>query len=324
MSLATWASNAMARATEERGPLPTALNDALVEVARLGKEKECRQLLESRACVDSWGQGMTALMWASAEGHKDVISLLLQHNAEVGLQEKDGSTALHLAVLQHGFAPGDAVTILLDQGLADTLLRNGAGRSPLDYAQNTYGGQKLAAMLNEHMTRSNQLCLEVRATLVALDTFPLDLVWFIVGFVSRWYDLNALRRHSSSRLFTSEETQEFTTPPNRRLSSPEVNVVLKADLSEHSPSFRREYLRLAQQQEGTPARATSRTRTSRRLSRAFSSPGRSGQAAEASPSPVPTAAWPQMRCIADSEHAAAASFASLSVSPSSSSSSSPS
>jgi ankyrin repeat protein len=57
-------------------------------------------LAEKLAPIDAVeNQGRTALMYAAQAGAKDTVSELLQHGANINLQDKDGRTALSWAVL---------------------------------------------------------------------------------------------------------------------------------------------------------------------------------------------------------------------------------
>ena len=56
------------------------------------------------------GMGMNALMWASWGGHKDIVAVLLSHNADVNIKCYQGTTALGYAVKG---AHKDTVDVLL-------------------------------------------------------------------------------------------------------------------------------------------------------------------------------------------------------------------
>ena len=45
--------------------------------------------------------GRTALMCASAEGHLDVVKLLLRHKADATIEDFDNCSALHLALFNN-------------------------------------------------------------------------------------------------------------------------------------------------------------------------------------------------------------------------------
>ena len=58
---------------------------ALMEVARAGKLDAARLLIDKGAnvnAVETW-QGQTALMWATAQGHPEMMALLISHGAKI-------------------------------------------------------------------------------------------------------------------------------------------------------------------------------------------------------------------------------------------------
>ena len=58
-------------------------------------------MIEKGALVnDKTDSGMTALMWASYWGHKDVVELLIEKGADVNAKGKSGLTALMSASLR--------------------------------------------------------------------------------------------------------------------------------------------------------------------------------------------------------------------------------
>ena len=71
------------------------------------------------------------LLVACLHGHADVVAALLASGADVNLQNPDGETPLHIAVL---VAYPDAVKLLLEHG-ADTSLKNNKGQLPTAAAE---------------------------------------------------------------------------------------------------------------------------------------------------------------------------------------------
>ena len=106
------------------------LQPALTKAAMYG-QKEIVQLLLGQQDVMVNGvdaDGETALMVAATVGHKSIVEMLLQKNADVNKQDDDGSTALIYASL---YGHNDIVRLLLTQGAKvnlhnryDSLLRN--------------------------------------------------------------------------------------------------------------------------------------------------------------------------------------------------------
>ncbi|PKU38150.1 hypothetical protein llap_11546 [Limosa lapponica baueri] len=75
----------------------------------------------------SWNpQGRALLHWACDRGHKELVSVLLQHAADVNSQDGEGQTALHYAAACEFL---DIVELLLKSG-ADPTLRDQEGCLP--------------------------------------------------------------------------------------------------------------------------------------------------------------------------------------------------
>ncbi|XP_062437997.1 acyl-CoA-binding domain-containing protein 6 isoform X1 [Rhea pennata] len=71
-------------------------------------------------------EGRALLHWACDRGHKELVSVLLQHAADVNSQDGEGQTALHYAAACEFF---DIVELLLESG-ADPALRDQDGCLP--------------------------------------------------------------------------------------------------------------------------------------------------------------------------------------------------
>jgi ankyrin repeat protein len=102
---------------EEKFPQP---DDALLEAAARSDLIEVKNLLEIGADVNAKDKsGITALMFASADGNKDLAALLLAKGADVDAKNNNGETALDLtgyedikALLRqygHSTAPADLI-----------------------------------------------------------------------------------------------------------------------------------------------------------------------------------------------------------------------
>ena len=81
--------------TGKVGRLPQAVGDA----AEHGDEAALLAWLDSGGQVNATHRvgdvhGITALMHAAHQGHERVVDLLLQHGAEINLQDGNGTTAL--------------------------------------------------------------------------------------------------------------------------------------------------------------------------------------------------------------------------------------
>jgi hypothetical protein len=72
----------------------------------------------------------TPLMIASCNGHVEIVKHCLQfHSIGVNLKNKDGNTALHLAILENNIK----IIALLLEHKADVLIQNNNGRTPLHW-----------------------------------------------------------------------------------------------------------------------------------------------------------------------------------------------
>jgi hypothetical protein len=81
---------------------------------------------------------------AVANGHKDVVDLLLRRNADLEARTDNGVTLLHEAA---AFGNKEIAASLLERG-ADTQAADNAGRTPLSLAR-TYGRKDLVELLTE-------------------------------------------------------------------------------------------------------------------------------------------------------------------------------
>jgi ankyrin repeat protein len=101
---------------------------ALCHAARIGHNETVRVLLNNRAKVNSEMGERNPLLLAAAQGHEQVVKLLLDHGAEASFKSIRSTTPLHLAVLS-----GHQGTVsLLHQDTINT--SNGRKRTPLIYA----------------------------------------------------------------------------------------------------------------------------------------------------------------------------------------------
>lgn len=114
--------------------------------------------------------GMSALMWATFYGHPDAVQALLAAEADINAQSLlYGQTALHIAVGE--VLPGDGISnkkapaavkerrrylalikLLIERG-ADTRLKDGAGQTVLQYAQE-YHDAELTDLLRKTAARA--------------------------------------------------------------------------------------------------------------------------------------------------------------------------
>ncbi|KAG8187082.1 hypothetical protein JTE90_016178 [Oedothorax gibbosus] len=109
------------------------VNEELVKAAANGDAQKCEEILKrSEADVNGVFASHTALQAASQNGHIEVIKILLCHNADVEIEDKDGDRAVHHAAF--GDEPG--VMELLARAGADLNARNKRRQTPLHIAVN--------------------------------------------------------------------------------------------------------------------------------------------------------------------------------------------
>ncbi|XP_059793433.1 acyl-CoA-binding domain-containing protein 6 isoform X2 [Balaenoptera ricei] len=115
----------------------------------LGDSSPSRAMQEYIAVVKkldpSWNpQGRALLHWACDRGHKELVTVLLQHRADINCQDNEGQTALHYAAACEFL---DIVELLLQSG-ADPTLRDQDGCLP----EEATGCRAVTLMLQQHTT----------------------------------------------------------------------------------------------------------------------------------------------------------------------------
>ncbi|KAK7866736.1 hypothetical protein R5R35_003156 [Gryllus longicercus] len=104
----------------------------LLEAAKEGRTDTVRELLDAGININfADSSGWTPLMWAAKKAHANLVSLLIERNADVNALTDKNSTALHAASF-HDHS-GLCVKLLIDAG-ANVGGRNKTGRQPLHYA----------------------------------------------------------------------------------------------------------------------------------------------------------------------------------------------
>jgi ankyrin repeat protein len=88
----------------------------LMTCARTGNADAVRLLVEYGAAVNAKepAQNQTALMWAAAERHPNVVSALIAAHADLKAHSKDGFTAIHFAARVGDL---ESIKLLLDAGV---------------------------------------------------------------------------------------------------------------------------------------------------------------------------------------------------------------
>nr|KAG5706441.1 hypothetical protein BaRGS_032834 [Batillaria attramentaria] len=117
--------------------------DRLVREAAQGKMETVRDILNKYPDkVDQKSSGKTALQVACHQGHRDIVSLLLERDAGLELQDEDGDTALHYSAFGQR-----VLQLLLSKGAKINALNNG-GCSTLHVAVNKQHVACVRALLN--------------------------------------------------------------------------------------------------------------------------------------------------------------------------------
>jgi ankyrin repeat protein len=108
------------------------VNEEFVMAAKHGDTARVGALLQQGVNINAVDRqfGATALMWASHEGHTDIVRLLLSNGASIDAQQHLGRTALWYAAQQGRIT---AVEILITAG-ADVDLASSDGKTPRDIA----------------------------------------------------------------------------------------------------------------------------------------------------------------------------------------------
>ena len=103
-------------AVAAQGPdSPNSVDNQLVQQSFDGQLAKVQTLVEKGAAVDSrGGKSRTALMWAAANGHADIVEYLHSKGADINARDGDNQTALMLAV-RRSYVP-----------IVEYLLKNGA------------------------------------------------------------------------------------------------------------------------------------------------------------------------------------------------------
>ena len=102
--------------------------NTLVGAARTGDIAAIKRHIAEGADVNEMRFEMPPLAWAAMMGETAAAELLLQHGADINGRNRDGNTALHLAVF---FGRAETAELLIKNG-ADVTTKNGDGETPIE------------------------------------------------------------------------------------------------------------------------------------------------------------------------------------------------
>ncbi|XP_072169897.1 E3 ubiquitin-protein ligase MIB1-like [Diadema setosum] len=125
------------------------INEELVKAAANGDAHKCEEIMQRQdANVNVQFAGHTALQAASQNGHGDVLKVLIRHNADMEVEDKDGDRAIHHAA----FGDEPHVIELLHEENADLNARNKRRQTALHIGVNKghYGVVKTLLELGCH------------------------------------------------------------------------------------------------------------------------------------------------------------------------------
>lgn len=116
-----------------------ARNLSLLKYAQKGDNKKIVEMLRAGAHINTYDTNkqsqsykQTPLMLATINGHGTSVRLLIQKGADINMQDSQGNTALHLAVIWN--LPDAMYKLLIGQKASDTIANN-AGKTVKDLIQ---------------------------------------------------------------------------------------------------------------------------------------------------------------------------------------------
>jgi hypothetical protein len=131
-----WVSAHVNRPTQAADGQPES-SPALIAAVRKNDLDGARAELSAGADVNAQDtlSGVTPLSWAALHGHVEVARLLIEHDADLDVRNRDGARPLHAAAFLGHAA---AVELLIESG-ADVEARDAKGATPADATQADWG-----------------------------------------------------------------------------------------------------------------------------------------------------------------------------------------
>ena len=156
--------------------------NTLVGAARTGDIKAIKQHIAEGADVNDMLFEMPPLTWAVMMRQTEAAELLLQHGADINGRNRDGNTALHLAIFL-GYA--EIAELLIKNG-ADITARNGDGATPTDllgvpWEMTKFTARQLDIQLEEKQVKTGKAeiakLLNVSNQSEGENTFSVEKIW---------------------------------------------------------------------------------------------------------------------------------------------------
>ncbi|KAJ8905194.1 hypothetical protein NDN08_001703 [Rhodosorus marinus] len=133
--------------------------DDLLYAARSGDLEDAIHCLKDNPDIAKYksesGSGATPLHYAAANGHVEIMRLLIGHGADLNAVNEYGNTALHFAAINEKV---DAVELLL-KNKADAALSNEFNRNPFDEAVAKNNG-RIRHLLMTHVEQNQKANVE--------------------------------------------------------------------------------------------------------------------------------------------------------------------
>ncbi len=204
------AAGASVKLTRSTGETP------LMTCARTGALKAVQVLLDHGAdpnVAEEW-HGQTALMWAAAERHIDVVRMLLENNADVHAVSEAGSTVLLIAAREN---EPEIVSLLVEFG-ANVNDMAPDGVTPLIVAT-VRGHAALAMRLLEYGADPNTIATGYTALHWASGSWHTELTGNLRGIATErdaeWQSMNGVR---SGKLDLVRSLLQHGADPDARLA----------------------------------------------------------------------------------------------------------